>query len=109
MIALGTDFPVEDISPLKTFYSATLRRDMAGKLKSPFQPDEALTPMQALSGMTIWAAYANNEEMEKGSLEPGKFADFVILNVDLLTATPKQLKKAKVFATYIDGIQRIKK
>lgn len=109
MIALGTDFPVEDISPLKTFYSATLRMDMAGKLKSPFLPDQALTPMQALAGMTIWAAYANNEEAEKGSLEPGKLADFVVLNCDLLTATPKQLKKAKVFATYIDGIQRIKK
>lgn len=103
MVALGTDFPVEDISPIKTFYSAVTRKDAAGNVKAPFQPEGALTRKQALLGMTLWAAYANREENDKGSLEPNKFADFVVLNTDLMVAPEKALKKAKVKYTYIGG------
>jgi predicted amidohydrolase YtcJ len=103
MVALGTDFPVEDISPIKTFYSAVTRKDAAGIVKTPFQPEGALTRKQALLGMTLWAAYANREENDKGSLEPNKYADFVVLDTDMLEASEKALKKTKVKYTFIGG------
>jgi hypothetical protein len=103
MVALGTDFPVEDISPIKTFYSAVTRKDAAGIVKTPFQPEGALTRKQALLGMTLWAAHANREENDKGSLEPNKYADFVVLDTDLMEAPEKALKKTKVKYTFIGG------
>ena len=103
LVALGTDFPVEDISPIKTFYSAVTRKDISGNIKTPFQPEGALTRKQALLGMTLWAAYANREENDKGSLEPNKFADFVVLNTDLLTAPEKAVRKTKIKYTVIGG------
>jgi len=103
LVALGTDFPVEDISPIKTFYSAVTRKDTEGKIKTPFQPEGALTRKQALLGMTLWAAYANHEENDKGSLEVNKYADFVVLDTDLMIAPEKALKKAKVKNTVIGG------
>jgi predicted amidohydrolase YtcJ len=102
-VALGTDFPVEDISPIKTFYSAVTRKDVSGNIKTPFQPEGALTRKQALLGMTLWAAYANREENDKGSLEPNKFADFVVLDTDLMTAPENALKKTKIKYTIIGG------
>ncbi|MFZ1313500.1 MAG: amidohydrolase, partial [Chitinophagaceae bacterium] len=81
-LPLGTDFPVEDISTFKTFYAAVVRKDAKGWPANGFQPENALTREEALRGMTIWAAKANFEEKEKGSLEEGKFADFVILDTD---------------------------
>ncbi len=103
LLALGTDFPVEDISPIKTFYSAVFRTPLEAKITEPFNPNGALTRSQALMGMTIWAAYANKEEHTKGSLEPGKLADFVVLNRDLMSIEQKDFKKVKVTATYINS------
>lgn len=103
LVALGTDFPVEDISTVKTFYSATQRTDVQGTLKTPFNPQGALTRKQALLGMTIWAAMSNKEENDKGSLEAGKFADFVVMDTDLMEAEPAKLKKARVKSTFIGG------
>jgi predicted amidohydrolase YtcJ len=103
VVALGTDFPVEDISPIKTFYSAVTRKDADGNIKTPFQPEGALSRKQALLGMTLWAAYANHEENDKGSLETNKYADFVVLDTDLMLASEKALKKAKVKNTVIGG------
>lgn len=102
-IALGTDFPVEDISPFKTFFAAVVRQDSKGFPAGGFQPENALTREEALRGMTIWAAYANFEEQEKGSLEKGKLADFIILDTDLMSCPAGDLLKAKVLATYING------
>lgn len=102
-IPLGTDFPVEDIDPLKTFTAAVFRQDAASFPKGGFQIENALSREQALRGMTIWAAKAQFEENAKGSLEIGKSADFVILNADLMTATFGRLKKAKVVKTVING------
>ena len=102
-IPLGTDFPVEDISPLKTFYAACFRKDASGFPKDGFQMENALSRKDALRGMTIWAAKANFEEQEKGSLEVGKFADFIILNTDLMTATPAKILDAHVLQTYVNG------
>jgi predicted amidohydrolase YtcJ len=102
-IPLGTDFPVEDISPFKTFYAAVFRQDEKGYPEKGYQPENALSRQQALRGMTIWAARSNFEEEEKGSLEAGKFSDFVILDRDLLTAEPKEVLKTTVLATYVGG------
>lgn len=103
VVALGTDFPVEDISPFKTFYAAVVRKDARGFPAGGFQPENALTRAEAIKGMTIWAAYANFEEKEKGSLEAGKWADFVILDTDLLKCREDKILGAKVLSTYIGG------
>lgn len=102
-IPLGTDFPVEDISPFKTFYAAVIRKDANGWPAGGYQPENALTREQALRGMTIWAAKANFEEQEKGSLEKGKFADFILLDTDIMKADPGKLQTVNVLATYIGG------
>ena len=102
-IPLGTDFPVEDINPLNTFYAAVIRTDANGYPKNGFQKENALTREQALRGMTIWAAKAAFEESEKGSLEKGKSADFIILDNDLMTCNKSKILKTKVLATYING------
>jgi len=102
-IPLGTDFPVENINPLLTFYAATVREDAKGFPKGGFQMENALTRKEAIKGMTIWAAKANFEEKEKGSLEVGKFADFVILDTDILKSSPQNILKTKVLKTYLNG------
>jgi predicted amidohydrolase YtcJ len=100
---LGTDFPVEDISPFKTFFAAVVRQDDKGFPAQGFQMENALTREETLKGMTIWAAKAAFEENEKGSLEKGKAADFILLDTDLITADIKNLLKATVNETYING------
>ena len=102
-IPLGTDFPVEDIRPFKTFYAAVFRQDVKSYPKDGYQMENALSRENALRGMTIWAAKSNFEEDEKGSLEKGKFADFIILDKDLMTMNQKEVLQTKVLATYING------
>jgi predicted amidohydrolase YtcJ len=102
-LPLGTDFPVEDISPIKTFYAAVVRQDAQGFPQGGFQPGDALTREEALRGMTIWAARSNFEEKEKGSLEKGKFADFVILDRDIMKIDAKELLNVKVMSTFCNG------
>ncbi len=102
-LPLGTDFPVEDISTFKTFYAAVVRKDSKGWPDAGYQMENALTREQALRGMTIWAARSNFEENEKGSLEKGKLADFVILNEDLMKVAPEKLLSVKVKLTYMGG------
>lgn len=102
-IPLGTDFPVEDIDPFKTFYAAVFRKDAKGYPATGFQVNNALTREQALRGMTIWAAKSNFEEQEKGSLEVGKLADFIIVDTDLMKAAATKILKSTVLKTYING------
>ncbi|GGH17032.1 amidohydrolase [Mucilaginibacter phyllosphaerae] len=104
-IPLGTDFPVENINPMYTFYAATERKDLKGSPDGGFQMENALTRQEALRGMTIWAAKANFEEKEKGSIEVGKYADFVILDNDLMKAKGSELPNVKVLKTYINGVK----
>ncbi|MFS4493762.1 amidohydrolase [Maribacter sp. 2308TA10-17] len=102
-VALGTDFPVEQVSPFLTFYAAVTRKDLDANPKEGFQKQDALTREEALRGMTIWAAYSNFEESEKGSIEVGKFADFTIYNKDLMTVSAKEIPTIMAEQTYIGG------
>ena len=102
-IILGTDFPVENINPMYTFYAAVVRKDMKGYPTHGYQVENALSREEALRGMTIWAAKGNFEEKEKGSIEQGKFADFVILDQDIMKADGAVLFKAKVLKTFVNG------
>lgn len=100
---LGTDFPVEFINPLFTFYSAVARKDGNNFPDNGFQIENALTRIEAIKGMTIWAAKGSFEEYEKGSLEVGKFADFVILNSDILSIPIEETRNTKILSTWVDG------
>jgi len=103
MIALGTDFPVEGISPLATFYAAVFRQNSEGMPAEGFQIENALSREEALRGITIWAAMANMEDQYKGSLEVGKVADVVVLDRDLMECTGLEVLRAKVQYTIIGG------
>lgn len=103
MLALGTDFPVEFVNPMFTLSSAVYRRDRSGYPESGFYPDEAITREQALKGMTLWAAYANFSEDQRGSIKPGKDADFILLDQNPLTCPAEELSEIKVLKTFIDG------
>ncbi len=100
---LGTDFPVEDISPFKTFLAAVARKDAKGFPDNGFQTENALTREETIRGMTIWAAKASFLEKEVGSLEAGKKADFIILDNDLMKVAETDILKIKVSATYVGG------
>jgi len=103
MLACGSDFPVESINPLLGFYAAVSRRDLNGYPESGFQMENALSREYALKGMTIWAAYSNFEEKEKGSIEVGKFADLVILDNDIMTIPLSHIPSVKVVHTFVNG------
>ncbi len=103
MLALGTDYPVEHVSPFYTFYAAVARKDLQQFPANGFQKEDALTREETLKGMTIWAAYSNFEEQEKGSITVGKFADFVILEEDPMQIPEARIPHVKVLATYIGG------
>ena len=102
-IPLGTDFPVEDISPFKTFLASVGRVDAKGFPEGGFQYENALSREQTIRGMTIWAAKASFLEKEVGSLEAGKKADFIILAQDLMQVPVNKILDTKVVATYSGG------
>ncbi len=99
----GSDFPVEHINPLYGFYAGVARKDLEGSPQGGFQMENAITREQALRAMTIWAAQANFEEGEKGSIEAGKFADFVVTNEDLMHVDIDIVPGLKIYSTFIDG------
>ena len=103
VIAFGTDFPVEEISPMMTFYSATVRKDKDGYPEDGFQTENIMTRADALYAMTIFGAYANFEENEKGSIEVGKDADFIILDNDIMKSLDIRIPSTNVVATFING------
>lgn len=103
LVALGTDFPVEQVSPFLTFYAAVARQDLENYPEGGYQMENALSREETLKGMTIWAAYSNFEEDEKGSIEPGKFADFVILSDDIMTMPIDSVPNLKAEQVFMGG------
>ena len=103
VIGLGTDFPVERVNPFHTFYAATSRKDLNGYPEKGFQSQNALSREETLKGMTIWAAYLNFEENEKGSIEKGKLADFIIIDRDIMKIDIEETPKTEVLKTYVSG------
>ena len=99
----GSDFPVESINPIFGFYAAVARKDLNGFPPEGYRTEESLTRFQALHAMTIWSAKACFAENEKGSLEPGKSADFVVLDQDIMTIDEKTIPRTRVLETYISG------
>ncbi len=102
-LPLGTDFPVENINPIYTFYAAVARKDLNGYPDEGFQIEDALSREDALRGMTIWAAKSAFEEDVKGSIEAGKFADFIVLEDDIITIEIDRIPNLKVMFTYLNG------
>ena len=102
-IALGTDFPVERVNPFHTFYSSIERKDLSGYPASGFQIENALSREETLKGMTIWGAYFNFEENEKGSIEKGKSADFIIIDQNIMEIEAARIPNTKVLKTFVDG------
>jgi hypothetical protein len=102
-LPLGTDFPVEEINPFKTFLAAVARQDAKGFPAGGFQMENALTREQTIRGMTIWAAKANRMEKQVGSIEVGKKADFILLDKDLMKVPSDSILQVKVLKTYLNG------
>jgi predicted amidohydrolase YtcJ len=99
----GSDFPIEDINPLYGFFSAIARTDFHGNPKGGFYPKQKLSRVQALKGMTIWAAQGQFEETVKGSIEKGKFADFVVTEHDIMSIPELEIPNLKIEQTWIGG------
>jgi predicted amidohydrolase YtcJ len=104
-LACGSDFPVEDIDPMLGFYAAVKRQDLTGYPLEGFQIENALTRLEAMRGMTVWAAKANREDHNRGSIEPNKFADFVVLDRSPLTCPDEEILKTSVVETWIHGLK----
>ena len=91
------------MSPFLTFYAAVARQDVNKYPENGYQIENALTREETLKGMTIWAAYSNFEENEKGSIEVGKFADFIILDQDIMEVNIDKVTKTTVLETFVNG------
>jgi predicted amidohydrolase YtcJ len=103
IIPNGTDFPVEEVNPLLTFHAAVTRQDPTGAPPEGWRPQEKMTRQEALQSMTIWAAYAGFQESVMGSITPGKYADFVILDRDIMQIPDSEILSARVLATWLGG------
>ena len=102
-LAFGSDFPVEQVNPLLGFYAAITRQDAEGYPEGGWLPDERLTREETLRAFTLDAAYAAFMEDEVGSIEPGKYADFVVLSRDIMTIPEVEILETDVVATYLGG------
>ncbi|HVE80145.1 MAG TPA: amidohydrolase [Gemmatimonadaceae bacterium] len=103
VIPNGSDFPVEAVNPLLSFHAAFTRRDERGWPAGGWHPEQRMTRQEALASITIWPAYAAFMEKDAGSLVPGKYADFVILDRDIMRVAEEDVLGTQVVATYIGG------
>ena len=103
VIPNGTDFPVEDVNPLLTFHAAVTRQDPANSPAGGWYPEQKMSREEALQSMTIWPAYAGFQESILGSLTPGKYADFVVLDRDIMRVPDAEILAARVISTWIAG------
>jgi hypothetical protein len=104
VIPNGTDAPVEAVNPMIRFHSAVTRQDADGWPAGGWFPAERMSREEALESMTIWPAYAAFMEHVAGSLTPGKYADFTVLDQDIMTAAPERILETQVVMTILGGV-----
>ncbi len=102
-LPLSSDFPGETLNPFYGIYAAVTRQDPQGNPPGGWYPEQRLTLDEAMRGYTVEAAYAEFEERSKGSIEPGKLADFVVISQDITELSPKDILNIQVLKTYIGG------
>ncbi|BBM03000.1 amidohydrolase [Microbulbifer sp. GL-2] len=102
-IAAGSDFPVEPANPMFGLHAAVTRRDRQGNPRKGWRIEEVMTPEQALRAFTLDAAYASHQEKVMGNLEPGKFADFILLDRDIFEIDPQEVWQVQVLETWVEG------
>ncbi len=103
VIPCGSDFPVESNNPMLGIYAAVTRQNVEGWPETGWGPEQRMTREEAIKGFTIWAAYAAFQEDVLGSIEVGKYADFTVLDKDILEVQPKEILTAKVVYTIVGG------
>ena len=103
VIPNGTDFPVEEVNPILTFHAAITRQDPANLPAGGWYPEQKMTREEALQSMTIWPAFAGFQESVLGSLTPGKYADFVVLDRDIMHIPDTEILGTRVVSTWIGG------
>jgi predicted amidohydrolase YtcJ len=103
VIPNGSDFPVEAVNPLLSFHSAVSREDANNWPPGGWHPEQRMTREEALKSMTIWPAFAAFQEAMLGSLTPGKLANFVVLDQDIMRAPVEEILRTRVIATYLAG------
>ena len=106
LVTNGTDAPVEDVDPIASYYATVTRKLKNGSI---FYPDQRMNRMEALRSYTINTARAAFEEDSKGTIKPGKYADFVVLSKDILTIPEDQIPTAQVMYTIVGGKVRYKR
>lgn len=102
-VCFGSDYPVVTLNPLAGIYAAVTRIDAKGKYKDGCVPEEKISVEEAVRAYTIDAAYAAFEEDSKGSIEPGKAADFAVLSENIFSIPPEEIINTKVTMTVFDG------
>jgi predicted amidohydrolase YtcJ len=103
IIANGTDAPVEAVSTLRTFHAAITRQNESNTPAGGWYPNQRMSRDEALKSMTIWAAHANFQEDVVGSISPGKYADFVVMDRDWMTVEPEAIMSTRIQSTYLGG------
>ena len=102
-LAFGSDWPAARLAPIQGIYAAVTRRTLDGKHPSGWIPRQKITVEEALRAYTSGGAYAQFAEKRKGTLEPGKLADFVLLDRDLTRIAPQDIQHARVVTTVVGG------
>ena len=104
-LAFGTDWPVAPLNPMDTLYAATTRATLDGRNPGGWYPEQKLSIREAIEAYTLGSAFAEFQEHDKGSVTPGKLADFVLLSEDILRLAPGELRRVHVLRTWVGGTE----